>query len=270
MKTNALHSILVPSPPSAGERARVRGAFSCTRPPHPNPHPHRNGGEGTRKKAACGWLIIPLLLLVLPGCSLGVMGGKMLTGDPTVPAAFKSMTGTDLTKGKHRVVVVCTVPAAVNEELSSLNIELIEGITRRMKLEGIDVVKADQVGRWIDDNGGVVSDPNAMAREFDVDYVAWIDLQAFSLREDVARENDNSHLLRGRVQGFIRAYKVEEVSGDRVALNAFNKEFTTTYPPHQPVSEVGRSALLFQKEFIDRVCDQLAETFYDHRPGTDI
>lgn len=198
------------------------------------------------------------------------MAGKMLTGDPLVTAQFKVMTGTDLTRGKHRVVVVCSVPAAVTEELSSLNVDLIDGVTRRMKLAGIDVVKADQVAQWIDDNGGVVSDPNAMARAFDVDYVAWIDLQAFSLREDVARESDQSHLLRGRVQGFIRAYKVEEVGDDRVALTAFNREFTTTYPPHQPVSEIGRSALLFQKEFIDRVCDQLAETFYDHRPGTDI
>ena len=211
-----------------------------------------------------------LVLLTLPGCSLFVMAGKMLTGDPTVTAQFQVMTGTDLTKGKHRVVVVCTVPAAVTEELSSLNVDLIDGVTRRMKLEGIDVVKADQVARWIDDNGGVVSDPNAMARAFDVDYVVWIDLQMFSLREDVSREQDQSHLLRGRVQGFIRAYKVEEVGDDRLALTAFNREFTTTYPPHQPVSEVGRSALLFQKEFIDRVCDQLAETFYDHRPATDI
>jgi hypothetical protein len=211
-----------------------------------------------------------LILFMLPGCSLGVMFGKMLTGDPMVTSQFKVMTGTDLAKGKHKVVVVCTVPAAVTEEQSSLNVDLIDGVTHRMKLAGIDVVKADQVAQWIDDNGGVVSDPNAMARAFDVDYVVWIDLQAFSLRENAEHEQDHSHLLRGRVQGFIRAYKVEEVGSDRVALTAYNREFTTTYPPHQPVSEVGRSALLFQKEFIGRVCDQLAETFYNHRPATDI
>ena len=38
---------LVPSPPSAGERVRVRGASVVVLPPHPNPLPHRNGGEGT-------------------------------------------------------------------------------------------------------------------------------------------------------------------------------------------------------------------------------
>jgi len=211
-----------------------------------------------------------LLLAALPGCSLFVMAGKMIIGDPLQPAQFKAMTGVDLSKGKHRVVVVCTIPAVVDEELSSLNIDLIEGITRRMKIAGIDVVNADQVARWVDDQGGVIRDPNEMARAFDVNYVAWIDLQSFSLREDVTREQNQAHLLRGRTQGFIRAFKVEEINGERVALSAFDVEFTTTYPPHQPVSEIGRKKLLFQQDFIDRICDQLAENFYDHRPRIDM
>jgi hypothetical protein len=212
-----------------------------------------------------------LLLVLLPGCSLFVMAGKMLTGDPLIPNQFRQMTGVNLAKGKHRVVVVCTVPAAVDEELSTLNVDLIEGVTRRMKIAGVDVVRADKVTRWIDDRGGVVHDANEMARAFpDVDYIAWIDLHSFSLREDQSRGKNSSTLLRGRVQGYVRAYKVQEINGDRAALTAYNAEFNTVYPTHQPVSEVGSSALLFQKQFIDRVCDQLAELFYDHRPGFDI
>jgi hypothetical protein len=209
-------------------------------------------------------------LFGLPGCSLFVMAGKMLTGDPLQTAQFKAMTGVDLSKGKHRVAVVCTVPAAVGEELASLNADLIEGITRRMRIHGVNVVSATEMARWLDDNGGVVRDPSAVAHAFDVDYVAWIDLQAFSLREDLTREKNVAHLLRGRAQGFIRAFKVEEVNGERLALGVYNTEFNIVYPPHQPVQEIGRSALLFQKDFIDRVCLQLSEQFYDHRPGTDI
>jgi len=204
-------------------------------------------------------------VVLLSGCSFGVMFSKLITGDPLFPAQFKQMTGTDLTKGKHRVVVVCSVPAIVDEDLSSLNVDLIEGVTQRMRIHGIDVVNADAVARWIDDNGGVVTDPNAIARHFDVDYVAWIDVQAFSLREE-----NSPALLRGRVQGFIRVFKVEEINRERTALSNYTNEFTTIYPSHQPISELGRSPLLFQKEFVERVCNQLAEQFYDHRPGNDI
>ena len=211
------------------------------------------------------WSVVCAGLMLLSGCSFGVMFSKMLTGDPTFPAQFRQMTGTDLTKGKHRVVVICSVPAAVDEDLSSLNIDLIEGVTQRMRVQGIDVVNADAVARWIDDSGGVVTDPNAIAKHFDVDYVAWIDLQSFSLREE-----NSPHLMRGRVQGYIRVFKVEEINHERTALCNYNSEFTTIYPLHQPVSEIGRSPLLFQSEFVKRVCDQLGEQFYDHRPVNDI
>ncbi len=212
-----------------------------------------------------GGVLLTLCCAVLAGCSLGVMAGKMFTGDPLLPAQFKSMTGTDLTKGTHRIVVVCSTPTAVDADLSGLNLDLIDGITRRMKVHGIHVISPDKVAKWIDDNGGVVTDPSEMANAFDADYVAWVEVYGFSLRED-----QSPKLLRGRSQGFVRVYEVKKLDEGKVALAAFNSEFTMTYPQHQPISETGRSALLFQKEFVDRVCEELAEKFYDHRPGTGI
>jgi len=208
--------------------------------------------------------LLPLVIL-LSGCSMFVMAGKMLKGDPKQPGQFHQLTCTDLAKGKQRVVVVCSVPAAVEEDLSSLNVDLIEGVTRQMRLHGIDVVKPDEVARWIDDHGGVVSDPDAIAKAFDVDYIAWVDLQAFTIREE-----NSANLLRGQAQGYIHAYKVEKVDNKRYALSAYTTEFTSAYPPLQPISDIGRSPVLFQKEFIDRVSRQLAELFYDHPLGSDI
>lgn len=209
--------------------------------------------------------LVPIALvgaLAISGCSLGVMAGKMFTGEPLRPAQFRAMTGTDLTKGEQKIVVICSTPTSVDADLSSLNIDLIDGITRRMKVHGIDVIDPDEVAKWIDDNGGVVADPSEMARAFEADYVAWIDVYGFSLREE-----NSPKLLRGRASGFLRVYQIQEVSGDRTALTAFNTEFKSTFPQHQPISETGRSALTFQKEFVDRICDELAEKFYDHRPG---
>lgn len=219
-----------------------------------------------RRACSPWWGVAVLWLLplgVLPGCSLGVMVNRMFTGDPTIDSQFKAMTGKDLTKGNDKLVVVCSTPTSVEAELSALNLDLIDGITRRLKVHGVEVVSPDKVARWIDQNGGVVADPTAMANAFDADYIAWIDVESFSIREP-----SSPKLLRGRAQGFVRVYRVEELSDDKIALAAFNAEFTTTYPAHQPVSENGQTAETFQKTYIDHVCDELAEKFYDHRPKT--
>jgi hypothetical protein len=213
---------------------------------------------------------LPLLLLaaitmVLGGCSLGVMTGKMLRGEPLRTAEFHGMTGIDLGKGKHRIAVVCSTPAAVESDLTSLSFDLIDGVTRRMKVHGVDVVDPDVVAKWIDDNGGVVTDPEAMVNAFDADFIAWIDIDTFTLREDETK----SKLLRGRTNGFVRVYKAQDVGDGKVALAAFNKEFSSVFPSHQPISELSRSMQSFQKEYIDRLCSELAIKFYDHRPGED-
>jgi len=200
----------------------------------------------------------------LPGCSLGVMFGKMVKGEPLTPSEFSSMTKCDLTKGKHTVLVVCNAPESVDSENSTLAYDLIDGITRRMKRNGVQVINPDDVAEWIDEHGGIGSDPTELANDFDTDYIIFVEVQSFSFREP-----NSPKLLRGQATGFVRAFEVEEIGGHRRVSNVFGKEFNSTYPQHQPVSESGQSSLIFQKQYMDRFCDMLAEKFYDHRPGTD-
>jgi hypothetical protein len=203
--------------------------------------------------------------LSLSGCSLFLMGQKMFFGDPLVKAEFTTFTRVDLTKGKHKLLIVCSTPEALNEDLSTLKLDLIDGVTRRLKREGVKVVDPDEIASWIDEHGGLPKNPSDLARDFEVDYIAWIDVESFSYQEE-----NSVRLLRGRTQGSVKVYKVSELDGDRMANIVFNKEFTTVYPPHQPISEVSRSADIFRRDFTHRVCDQLAHKFYDHRPGWDI
>ncbi|MBS0203933.1 MAG: hypothetical protein JSS49_13595 [Planctomycetes bacterium] len=200
----------------------------------------------------------------LPGCSLGVMFGKMVMGEPLVPADFRTMTGEDLTKGKHTVLVVCKAPNYVDEDNSTLSYDLIDGVTRRMKLNGVQVVNPDQVASWVDEHGGVGIDPTELAEEFNPDYVVVIEVQSFSYREP-----NSPKLLRGQAAGYVRAYEVLEVDGHYRVNNVFVREFNSKYPKHQPLQEEQRSEIVFQKEYMDRFCDALAQKFYDHRPGTD-
>lgn len=214
---------------------------------------------------AIGAGVCGVLATSLPGCSLGVMFGKMVMGEPQNPAEFRKMAQTDLTKGKHTVLVVCTAPDSIDSENSTLAYDLIDGVTRRMKLHGIKVINPDLVASWIDEHGGVGLDPTELAHEFDTDYIVFIDVQSFSFREP-----NSPKLLRGQAAGFVRAFEVTEIGGHRRVHNVYGTEFHSTYPKHQPISEQGRSSLIFQKEYMDRFCDVLAEKFYDHRPGTDI
>ena len=69
------------------------------------------------------WLRSALLLtaaFVIPlsvgGCSLLVMGGKMLFGNPKVDASFKTQTGVDLTEGEKSLLVVCRSPHLILNE----------------------------------------------------------------------------------------------------------------------------------------------------------
>ena len=205
------------------------------------------------------------IAVALPGCSLGVMFGKMLGGEPKIPAPFRRTAGQDLSKGKHTVLVVCTAPDSVDSEYSTLAVDLIEGITRRMKLNGIKVIDPDMVAHWIDDNGSVGIDPTELAEEFETDYIVLIDIQNFSYREP-----NSAKMLRGRAAGFARAYDVVEVGGHRRASIVFSEEFASVYPKLQPIAEQQLTSQTFQKEYVSRVCDELAEKFYDHRPGSDI
>ncbi len=211
-----------------------------------------------------GCVICGAALCVLPGCSLGVMFSKMLTGDPMIPAEFKSRTRVDLAKGKHTVLVVCTTPTSVESELATLKFDLIDGVSRRMKLNGVKVINPDLVATWIDEHGDAGPNPSDLARDFEVDYIIQIDVESFGLREP-----SSPKLLRGQSSGFVRVFKVEEAGPQRIAHNVYSNEFASSYPTHQPISEQGRTALTFQKDYVDRVCDQLAKKFYDHRPGTE-
>ena len=219
-----------------------------------------------RQSAAQVWLMAAALgSLCVSGCSLFLMGQKMIMGDPLLKSEFRTFTHVDLTKGNHKLLIVCSTPDAVDADLSTLKLDLIDGVTRRLKREGVSVVDPDRVATWLDDRGGLPSDPSELAHDFDADYIAWIEVEQFDIHEE-----SSTDLLRGKTRGLLKVYRVSELDDQRMAASVFAKEFNTVYPPHTPISEVNHSAEIFRREFTQRVADHLAHKFYDHRPGWDI
>lgn len=205
-----------------------------------------------------------LSLLTAAGCSKMLLGtGKVLFGDPKTKSEFSTLTRDDLVKSGKTILIACSTPEFVESETSTLKLDLIDGITRRLKRNFVKIINPDRVADWIDEHDGLGADLQELARDFETDYIAVIDVQSFGLREP-----NSPNLLRGSTSGLIRVFKVEETGGERLASTVYTREFAMTYPQHQPMSETGRSSIVFHKEYVARLCDMLAERFYDHRPGT--
>ena len=217
--------------------------------------------DALRKLGALGAC---LALVPVAGCSKILLGGgKILFGDPKITSEFTKLTLEDLSKGNKTVLVVCSTPESVDAETSTLKLDIIDGVTRRMKYNNVKIINPDRVADWLEEHSSSVPDLQKLAHDFDTDYIAWIEVQTFGLREP-----NSPKLLRGTTTGNIRVARIEEMDGKRRAIMAYTREFALTYPQHQPLSENGRSAIVFHKEYVSQLCDMLGERFYNHRPGT--
>ena len=202
-----------------------------------------------------------LILTSAGGCSLFVMFGKMVLGDPKMESAFKITTGVDLTKAEHRMLVVCHTPSLVRNSLPTIQYNLNEEVLRRLKQHGILTVNPDEVAGWMDDNGGEIDDPSDLARDFDCDFITIIDVRSLSFHEP-----SSPSMYRGHAQGGIRTY---EVNDQQQALQVFTGEFKTEYPRMNPISTTQISERVFQKRFVDHLGDRIARQFFDYRIGDD-
>jgi hypothetical protein len=211
-----------------------------------------------RRCAAC--LAIASAVWTLGGCSLFVMAGKMFFGDPKQTAAFRATTDVDLTDGDKSVLIVATTPQGVKAETSNVDLEVVERVSRLLRTKGVKVYPSKQVLNWLDERGGQWGDPNEIAEKFDADYIVEIDIDRFTHLEE-----NSPDLYRGNALGNVRAYEVVKSDGRRVASPCFAKEFTCTYPSHAPKAAHSISEDVFRQEFLNRVCDKIAQQFCDHR-----
>ena len=81
------------------------------------------------------WLVV--FFLCLPGCSLFVMGGKMLLGDMKQSSQFHQATHFDLAKSDAKVLVLCTASESIRAEYAAVEFDVLEGLIHRLKSHGI-------------------------------------------------------------------------------------------------------------------------------------
>ena len=208
-----------------------------------------------------------MLLVTSSGCSLFVMAGKAIMGDPKAPAEFRTATGTDLTTGEDSVVIICTAPHGIVSRFPSLQIDIVDRVTRTLKTRNVKVVPSGDVARWFDDHGEW-GDYSEMATEFDATFVIHVNIREFGCR---VPESEN--LMQGKADGRISVHKVRQgptkplTSRKYVApvSLAFDRDFNLQVPSTYPVPRENRSEELFMQGFLDRVAQNISQHFYDYR-----
>jgi hypothetical protein len=229
----------------------------------------RGGRAGTRRAGSAAHspgrtvalLMIATIASALSGCSLFVMAGKMILGDPQVTSLFRQQTRVDLAKDEKRVLVICTTPSALTPEAASVRYELLELLTRRMRRAGIELIDSNLVASWMDRNGGFFEHPSELAADFDTDYIVHVDVERFTTRED-----SSPNLFRGTMSGVVVAYEIApDPNGGKSTHRVFSGMFNSQYPSHNPVAAVDVSSeRAFVRQCVDRLSTQIAQMFYDH------
>lgn len=211
-----------------------------------------------RRLAVCTLLLIAFCLT---GCSLFVMAGKVIFGDPVQTSEFEHWTGTNLIDEQSKLLIICSTPSALESRNAGVNSDILTGVTRKLSRRGVNVVKPDDVADWLDDNGGGWTGPEDIVRDFpDVEYIVHIKLEQLTFRVE-----NSPTLLQGKSAGFVEVHQVEEVQGKRQTVQVFPREFMMTYPEFSPFSTEQRSEDVFEKEYLGHLCNVLALKFYSHR-----
>jgi hypothetical protein len=205
-------------------------------------------------------LLLTYFLICPSGCSLFVMAGKMIMGDPKVEAPFKQRTGTNLEKDNKKVLVVCSIPESLRESVAALDHDITAGVIRRFKVHNIPTIKDDEVDRWLSSIGGVWESPNEIAEKFDTDFIIHINIEQMTFREIESPE-----LFRGNSIGSVSAFEVkkDKATDTKQAYQVFSHEFRSVYPPHFPIAEDQTNDRTFRERYIARICEELACMFYD-------
>jgi hypothetical protein len=215
----------------------------------------------TTDTARSRWLLLPVIALltlsVLPGCSLGIMAGKMLFGDPKGKSQFRSATGVDLTKGEKSLLIVCSAPYGVLAKQPSIQLDIVDRMTRILDKHNVKVISTDDVAAWFDDHGEW-GDFSELSDEFDADFVMHIQIEAFNCEVP-----DSPNLLQGKADGKVTVLEAEGSDSKTMSM-AFERTFDVTFPSY-PVPRENKSEQLFTEGFLDRTAISLTHFLYDHR-----
>ena len=202
-----------------------------------------------------------LLLFAMPGCNYFIVLGYLIGGPPQVEPAFEKATGKSFTDRNVQVAVVCYAP----DDLTKIHDNIDQMLPRRLTLlltrNHIKTISPMEVQTWMENNPDW---DNAVdiGREFDVNYVVFVDMSTYSMYEPPGHT-----LFRGRCEAIVSVYEME-TDGDGKRI--YNRELNSVYPIQVPRSAAEISYETFRNEYFNRLAEEVGRLFYPHGSGDDI
>ena len=219
-------------------------------------------------------LLTSIVLMCCSGCSLFVMAGKAMLGDPKVSSPFTAATGIKLTDGNDAIVIICSAPHRLLSDHPALQIDIVDRVSRILETHDVKVVSSGDVATWYDDHGEW-GDYSELANEFDARYVLHIDFRKFHHR---VPESDN--LLQGSAAGHLSVHEVNRPGTLSKTLTrkneyvpvtmVFDRDFSMQFPNAYPVPRDTRTEDQFVQGFIDRVALHISQHMYDYKMSESI
>jgi ABC-type uncharacterized transport system auxiliary subunit len=221
--------------------------------------------QSIHRRTSCNVaLLILSAMFVMPGCSLGVMVGKMFFDDPKMKSVFREATDTDLTDGEKTLLIACSTSHQILSKHPGIRVDIIDKMSRILDTRNVKLLPPDDVATWFDDHGEW-GDFSEIANSFDADYVMHIDLKTFTVEVP-----DSPNLLQGKAEGRVAMMEVK-MSGkhkDKKKISTvIERSFKVMFPTTYPIPRESRSEEMFTENFLDRISAQLARMLYDHRPS---
>ena len=183
------------------------------------------------------------------------MIGRVIFGDPKIPAAITAATGIDLEEQTHTVHLACTAPASVLQGYDALQLDLVDEVARRLRKREIPVTPPDDVAEAIDDLGGRF-EPRQLASQFDDGLLVHINIESFSLHEP-----NSPKMHRGATLGEVVGYEIR----DDGPVEVFRQEIRLEYPETHPIPEDRISDAMFQRKYLTRLSDEIGRRLYRFR-----
>jgi len=210
------------------------------------------------------WALTLFLLIFtcfLNGCAPVVMLGYLIGGPPTIEPDFDKQTNISLDKKGRKVLVMCYAPKEVKWDFDSVDRELCVHVTHRLNQKKIKVMDPDAVNAWID-NHADWDKPEEIGRDFEVDYVIFIEISKFGLYEQ-----GSSNLFRGNSEILLSVYEMDKTGeGNEI----YSKEVVSKFPILQPVLTSESSVYDFKQQYLSRLSDEIGRHFYAYESGDDI
>lgn len=222
-------------------------------------------------------LLLAAGLVVLPGCSLMVMAGKVLLGDPKVKSPFSAATGQDLTEVDTPIAIICEAPHRLISRVPSLQIDILDRVARHLETQGVRVVDPGDLASWYDDHGEW-GDYSEMAQHFDAGHVLKIELREFSYQVP-----ESETLLQGKAEGHLTVVKVNARKNSLLTAESsanadnwlpvttvFDRDFSVKFPTSYPIARETQSEDIFAQTFMDRVAVHISQHLYDYRTSDSV